>query len=81
MSTTPLLSIYVQGLNFSAGPRNSAVFRDFWVILDISVNLVRNYEASPEPLGLQKSFTYQNLQDFVEKIAGLFSKQFLQKLS
>ncbi len=37
-----------------------------------------NFGASLELLGPQKSFTYQNLQNFVKKIAGLFSKQHLK---
>ncbi len=34
--------------------------------------------TSLELLGPQKSFIYQNLQNFVKKIAGLFSKRSLQ---
>ena len=37
-----------------------------------------NFGAYLELLGLQKSFTYQNLQNFVKKIAGLFSKRSLK---
>ncbi len=37
-----------------------------------------NFGASLELLGPQKSFTYQNLQNFVREIAGLFSKRSLQ---
>ncbi len=38
---TPDVSFSCQALNFSAEPRNSAVFADFFVISEISENLVR----------------------------------------
>ena len=49
---------HIQGLNFSAVPRNSAVFPNFWIVLEISVNLPRKKITGGGVWGLHRHVIY-----------------------
>ncbi len=71
---------FLQAVKLSADPRNSAFFRGFVDISEISANLLRNLKGcvcgggglTQEVLGPQKWFTYQNLQNFTRKCMKVF---------
>ncbi len=80
------MSSLSQAVKLSADPRNSADFHDILVIPEISVNLVKKLESylegvSQELHGLQKWFTYRNLQNFISKTMGIFLEIYLREKS